>query len=108
MQLPEHRRNVFLYLCAFLQELLSHSNENELDAKLLGESIQFLKRIQFCQSFFIVSATLFGRIFLRDPPKRKNLDPVRDRSAQQELDKKKSNFVHHFLVNDQSDFILGR
>ncbi|KAK6633561.1 hypothetical protein RUM44_004168 [Polyplax serrata] len=88
MQLPEHRKNVFLYLCTFLHELLSHSNENELDAKLL--------------------ATLFGRIFLRDPPGRRSLETVKDRSAQQELDKKKLNFVHHFLVNDQSDFVFSR
>lgn len=37
MQLPEFRRNVFLYLCFFLQELLSHATENGLDAKTLGE-----------------------------------------------------------------------
>lgn len=36
VQLPEYRKNVFLYLCFFLQELLSHANENGLDAKTLG------------------------------------------------------------------------
>ena len=39
MGLPEFRRNVFLYLCFFLQELLSHANENGLDAKTLGRSL---------------------------------------------------------------------
>ncbi|EEB13064.1 Type II inositol-1,4,5-trisphosphate 5-phosphatase precursor, putative [Pediculus humanus corporis] len=88
MQLPEYRKNVFLYLCTFLHELLSHSNVNELDTRLL--------------------ATVFGRIFLRDPPGRRYPETVKDRSVQQELDKKKSNFVHHFLINDQSDFIFTR
>lgn len=37
MQLPEYRKNVFLYLCTFLHELLSHSNVNELDTRLLGK-----------------------------------------------------------------------
>lgn len=42
MQLPEIRRNVFLYICAFLQELLNHSQDNGLDAKTLGEDCSFL------------------------------------------------------------------
>jgi hypothetical protein len=37
MQLPEHRKNVFLYLCAFLQEVLCHMNDNGLDTKTIGE-----------------------------------------------------------------------
>lgn len=53
-------------------------------------------------------ATLFGRIFLRDPPGRRNPETPKDRIAQQELDKKKSNFLHHFLINDQSDFVFAR
>lgn len=36
MQLPDHSKNVFLYLCSFLQELLSHSSDNGLDPKTLG------------------------------------------------------------------------
>lgn len=36
MQLPDHSKNVFLYLCFFLQELLLHSGENQLDGKTLG------------------------------------------------------------------------
>jgi hypothetical protein len=41
MQLPEHRKNVFLYLCAFLQEVLCHVNENGLDPKTVGEANVF-------------------------------------------------------------------
>jgi hypothetical protein len=37
MQLPEHRKNVFLYLCAFLQEVLCHMSDNGLDTKTIGE-----------------------------------------------------------------------
>ncbi|PNF30047.1 hypothetical protein B7P43_G05343 [Cryptotermes secundus] len=88
MQLPEHRKNVFLYLCAFLQEVLCHVNENGLDSKTV--------------------ATLFGTIFLRDPPRSRGDLSSRARMNQQVLDRKKANFVYHFLVNDQSDFILGR
>lgn len=88
MQLPEHRKNVFLYLCAFLQEVLCHMSDNGLDTKTI--------------------ATLFGTIFLRDPPRSRGDLSSRARVNQQALDRKKANFVYHFLVNDQSDFILGR
>ncbi|XP_014479003.1 PREDICTED: type II inositol 1,4,5-trisphosphate 5-phosphatase [Dinoponera quadriceps] len=87
MQLPETRRTVFLYISSFLQELLSHMQDNELDPKTL--------------------ATLFGSIFLRDPPRSRD-DRHRSRATQITFDKKKAAFVYHFLVNDQSDFILGR
>nr|CAD7427760.1 unnamed protein product [Timema monikensis] len=87
MQLPEHRKNVFLYLCAFLQETLGHVTENGLDAKTV--------------------ATLFGTIFLRDPPRSRAELSSRSRNNQA-VTRKKANFVYHFLVNDQSDLILGR
>lgn len=41
MQLPEIRRTVFLYICAFLKELLSHTQDNGLDAKTLGNILNF-------------------------------------------------------------------
>ncbi|CAG5106950.1 Similar to OCRL: Inositol polyphosphate 5-phosphatase OCRL (Homo sapiens) [Cotesia congregata] len=87
MQLPEIRRTVFLYISAFLQELLNHSQDNGLDAKTL--------------------ATLFGSIFLRDPPRSREERNQRNRLTQATFDRKKAAFVYHFLVNDQSDF-LGR
>nr|CAD7404135.1 unnamed protein product [Timema cristinae] len=87
MQLPEHRKNVFLYLCAFLQETLGHVTENGLDAKTV--------------------ATLFGTIFLRDPPRSRAELSSRSRNNQA-VTRKKANFVYHFLVNDQSDLILGQ
>ncbi|XP_063977656.1 inositol polyphosphate 5-phosphatase OCRL [Diachasmimorpha longicaudata] len=87
MQLPEIRRTVFLYICFFLQELLNHSEENGLDAKTL--------------------ATLFGSIFLRDPPRSRDDRTQRNPLIQATFDRKKAAFVYQFLVNDQSDF-LGR
>ncbi|KAG8227603.1 hypothetical protein J437_LFUL008439 [Ladona fulva] len=87
MELPEFRKNVFLYLCAFLQEVLSHMNENGLDANVL--------------------AMLFGGIFLRDPPRRRGDNINSGKTSDPVIDRKKANFVHHFLVNDQSDFLLG-
>lgn len=42
MQLPETRRTVFLYISSFLQELLNHTQDNELDAKTLGSHIFYL------------------------------------------------------------------
>ncbi|XP_031826523.1 oculocerebrorenal syndrome of Lowe isoform X2 [Nomia melanderi] len=88
MQLPEIRRKVFLYICYFLKELLNHTQDNELDAKTL--------------------ATLFGSIFLRDPPRSRDDRNQRSRTVQATIDRKKAAFVYHFLVNDQSDFIHDR
>lgn len=88
MQLPETRRTVLLYITSFLQELLNHTQDNELDAKTL--------------------ATLFGSIFLRDPSRIRFDRGQRSRVVQATLDRKKAAFVYHFLVNDQSDIILGR
>uniref|UniRef100_A0A8D8YIL8 Type II inositol 1,4,5-trisphosphate 5-phosphatase n=1 Tax=Cacopsylla melanoneura TaxID=428564 RepID=A0A8D8YIL8_9HEMI len=82
--LPLHCKNVYLYLCSFLQELLSHSDENGLDGKTI--------------------ATLFGQIFLRDSPRSRNDQSARGRSNQTKA-RKKANFVYHFLVNDFSDLI---
>lgn len=42
MQLPEIRRTVFVYICYFLQELLNHTQDNELDAKTLGRPLSIL------------------------------------------------------------------
>jgi phosphatidylinositol-bisphosphatase len=103
MQLPEHRKNVFLYLCAFLQEVLNHASKNGLDAKTLG---MLLDATEVASNLcIIVAATLFGAIFLRDLPRSGGA--ARTRSSQQANDRKKANFVYHFLVNNQSDFILG-
>ncbi|XP_078050429.1 oculocerebrorenal syndrome of Lowe isoform X2 [Augochlora pura] len=88
MQLPEIRRKVYLYICYFLKELLNHTQDNKFDAKTL--------------------ATLFGSIFLRDPPRSRDDRNQRNRTIQGTIDRKKAAFVYHFLVNDQSDFIHDR
>ncbi|CAH1405483.1 unnamed protein product [Nezara viridula] len=81
--LTYHRKNVFIYLCSFLRELLSHSDDNGLDTKTL--------------------AALFGGIFMRDKPVPR--DVSKPRSSQQQLDRKKSIFIYHFLVNDYPDLL---
>ncbi|XP_011549893.3 type II inositol 1,4,5-trisphosphate 5-phosphatase [Plutella xylostella] len=86
LELPEFRKNVFLYLSEFLQEALQHNAENGLDAKTLS--------------------TLFGSIFLRDNPNQMN-EP-QSRINKQVIDKKKAQFVYHFLVNDHSDLIFTK
>ncbi|XP_077297581.1 type II inositol 1,4,5-trisphosphate 5-phosphatase-like [Arctopsyche grandis] len=77
-QLPAPKKAVYLYLCSFLQEVLNHSGENGTDSKTL--------------------ASLFGALFLRDPPQHKS-KPLYDR--------KKAMFVHHFLVNNQTHMVFG-
>jgi len=67
-------------------------------------NINTLKNI----TLFVCAATLFGSIFLRDPPRSRDDRHQRSRATQITFDKKKAAFVYHFLVNDQSDFILGR
>ncbi|KAJ8962464.1 hypothetical protein NQ317_011626 [Molorchus minor] len=69
-------RNVFLYICMFLQELLKYSNDNGYDAKTL--------------------ASLFGDILLRDPV----------RNSRPQASRGKSSFVYNFLVNDLSSSII--
>lgn len=86
-ELPYHSKNVFIYLCLFLRELLTHSEDNGLDIKTL--------------------ATVFGGVFLRDPPS----DGTKIQQSQQSgskswtshinsTERKKSTFVSHFLVNE--------
>lgn len=75
-KLPDHHRNVFTYLMAFLKELLNHSEDNNLDAKTL--------------------ALVFGSILLREQP-----EAVPDhRNSSQAVERRKQTFVHHFLMND--------
>lgn len=85
MQLPESRKNVFLYLCEFLKEALQHSDENGRDIKTL--------------------ATLFGCIFLRDNPCHTH---EISRLNKQIIDRKKASFVQHFLVHDNSDLLVSK
>jgi phosphatidylinositol-bisphosphatase len=82
-QLPTHHRHVFHYIAAFLREVIRHSKDNGVDAKVL--------------------ATLFGSIVLRDPPGTNLGHGIMARSSQQVLDMKKARFVYHFLINDPDD-----
>lgn len=37
MLMPKVHKRVFVYLITFLKQLLDHSQENQMDAKVLGE-----------------------------------------------------------------------
>ncbi|CAH1229589.1 INPP5B [Branchiostoma lanceolatum] len=72
-QVPEHHRNVFKYLTAFLRELLNYTDDNKLDPKTL--------------------AMIFGGLLLR--PKR---DEGR-RQNNQQTTRRRATFIYQFLVN---------
>ncbi|XP_064473266.1 inositol polyphosphate 5-phosphatase OCRL-like isoform X2 [Ornithodoros turicata] len=76
-QVPDVHRKTFVYLVSFLKELLAHSSDNKLDAKLL--------------------ANVFGTVLLR--PKEE--EPAGSR--RQMADRKRATFVYHFLMNDYDD-----
>lgn len=95
--LPDCHKNIFLYLCCFLRELLIHSDHNGLDIKFLS--------------------TMFGEVMLRTPPKSKSSTPVapasssssakvREANAKERKSRlrdeeaKKAAFVYHFLSHD--------
>ncbi|XP_071115406.1 type II inositol 1,4,5-trisphosphate 5-phosphatase-like [Haliotis cracherodii] len=81
-KIPLSHRNVFKYLCAFLRELLKHSENNNLEAKFL--------------------ASLFGNVFLRSRPGKEDRSPSRREQARME-EAKKAAFVYHFLTNEYDE-----
>ncbi|KAL3245154.1 hypothetical protein MRX96_018291 [Rhipicephalus microplus] len=81
---PEVHKHTFLYLVCFLKELLAHTAENKLDAKLL--------------------ANVFGPVLLR--PKGQHSTELGSSSwdARRDTDERKSAaFIYHFLMNDYTD-----
>jgi len=82
--LPMSHQHVFKHIINFVKEVLLHSNKNGLDAKTL--------------------VALFGSALIRLPPATYpaysflNLD-----TNQPQLERKRSMFIHHFLVNDLED-----
>ena len=82
--LPLSHQHVFKHIISFLKEVLLHSNKNGLDARTL--------------------VALFGSALIRLPPTGYPLGPhVQLSSNQPHLDRKRSMFLHHFLVNDLED-----
>ncbi|CAG0918022.1 unnamed protein product [Notodromas monacha] len=81
---PDHHRNLFFYICAFLKEALLHTSKNGLDPRAL--------------------ATLFGAIMLKEPVGSPGQGlPARTEQAMKARERQKANFVYHFLVNDFVD-----
>ncbi|GAB1603022.1 inositol polyphosphate 5-phosphatase OCRL-1-like isoform X1 [Argonauta hians] len=72
--IPEHNRTVFKYICAFLRELLGHSEANNLDPKTLS--------------------SIFGCLFFRPSNSMRKVQGDTDRKA---------TFVYHFLVNEYDE-----
>ncbi|XP_061195086.1 inositol polyphosphate 5-phosphatase OCRL-like [Saccostrea echinata] len=81
-QIPEHHKNLFRYLCAFLRELLNHSQHNNLDINILS--------------------SIFGEIFLRPPPNTlaRSISSPAQKAKQKEEEIKRAAFVAHFLANE--------
>lgn len=75
-RVPDIHRNVFLYVCMFLQEFVKYSSDNGYDAKTL--------------------ASLFGDILLRD----------QIRNSRPQASRGKANFVYNFIINDLSSSII--
>lgn len=76
------KKNVFLYICFFLQEVLKHSTYNRLDANKL--------------------AMIFGRVFLRGHSTSRN----HHRSLpEKEREDRRTAFMYKFLVSDIRDFV---
>ncbi|KAH9491544.1 hypothetical protein Btru_030906 [Bulinus truncatus] len=84
--LPGCHKNTFLYICAFLRELLKHSDENGLDIKFLS--------------------SMFGEVLMRPQnqmftsPSTKDAVVKERRSKLREEDAKKAAFMYHFLSNE--------
>ncbi|CAG5125874.1 unnamed protein product [Candidula unifasciata] len=82
--LPDCHKNTFLYICAFLRELLQHSAKNGLEPKFI--------------------CIMFGEVMLRPPPlstPNKGQASVKDRRSRlREEETKKSAFVYHFVSQD--------
>lgn len=81
-EIPEHHKNLFRYLCAFLRELLNHSDRNKLDSSILS--------------------SIFGEIFLRPSPNTltRSLSTPAGKAKAMEEEMKRTAFVTHFLSNE--------
>ncbi|XP_005098372.1 inositol polyphosphate 5-phosphatase OCRL isoform X2 [Aplysia californica] len=84
-RLPDCHKNVFLYVCAFLRELLQNGEQNGLDIKFLS--------------------TIFGEILLRPAPStslaRSSEASLKERKSKiREEEAKKAAFMYHFLSQD--------
>ncbi|XP_055887832.1 inositol polyphosphate 5-phosphatase OCRL-like [Biomphalaria glabrata] len=84
--LPGCHKNTFLYICAFLRELLKHSDKNGLDIKFL--------------------CSFFGEVMLRPQTPLFTTASAKEavvkerRSKLREEDAKKAAFMYHFLSNE--------
>nr|XP_022289390.1 inositol polyphosphate 5-phosphatase OCRL-1-like isoform X1 [Crassostrea virginica] len=84
-QIPEHHKNLFRYLIAFLRELLKYSDQNKLETNILS--------------------SIFGEIFLRPPPNTltRSLSSPAGKAKALEEEMKRAAFVKQFLINEYDE-----
>lgn len=81
---PEVHRHTFLYIVCFLKELLAHTADNKLDAKLL--------------------ANVFGPVLLRQKAHQAPEPGTSPWDSRRDMDeRKRATFIYHFLMNDYAD-----
>lgn len=98
-QIPASHYNVFIYLTAFLREVLTHSTENGLTTESLGFFDIFLFLFEKKKSYIsIFIALIFSVVLMRSPrtvaERYKNV-----------VDKKKAAFLAHFLNTGSDPFM---
>jgi len=100
-QIPASHYNVFIYLTAFLREVLTHSTENGLTTESLGFFDFFLFLFEKKKSYIKISifiALIFSVVLMRSPrtvaERYKNV-----------VDKKKAAFLAHFLNTGSDPFM---
>lgn len=107
------KKNTFLYICMFLNELLKHKEHNRLDALKLGKfkgteldwaSNQVVVPISdficYLHLFSTFAATLFGRVMLKPHGKSKTYRALSEKDS----DERRTTFMQKFLSNDIKDF----
>ena len=93
MQLPKVHRNAFVYVMAFLKEILSNSDMNKTDSKLLGK---YYTGGDIVNIILYYTASLFGPVLLRSPNGKQSDKSKRTLSEK----KQKVAFLYQRLVND--------
>ena len=96
--LSSPKKNVFLYICMFLTELLKHSSHNHLDAFKLGIVLYLFI---FPNLYIMVLASIFGRVLLRGHGTRKGHYQA---LPEKELDHRRTQFIFKFINNDIREF----
>lgn len=104
------KKNTFLYICMFLNELLKYGPYNNLDSIKLGmlrihslDSLISYGIIVFVSIVvWFISATIFGRILLNGNGNTSK--SIYRTLSEKDRDARRTTFMHTFLCNDIKDF----